>query len=80
MDARVKFDAQPLVIRPAPETPPESPLAMPQQRVSATRVHVRGEQDGRWRLWALLVAALAITALATTHAWSAMNADGVAPL
>jgi len=80
MDARVKLDAPPLVIRPAPETPPESPLAMPQQRVSSTRVHVRGEQDGRWRLWTLLVAALATTALATTHAWSAMNTDGVAPL
>ncbi|HOZ26273.1 MAG TPA: glucans biosynthesis glucosyltransferase MdoH [Hyphomonadaceae bacterium] len=80
MDARVKLDAPALVIRPAPETPPESPLAMPQQRVSSTRVHVRGEQDGRWRLWTLLVAALATTALATTHAWSAMNTDGVAPL
>lgn len=80
MDARVKLDAPALVIRPAPETPPESPLAMPQQRVSSTRVHVRGEQDGRWRLWTLLLAALATTALATTHAWSAMNSDGVAPL
>jgi len=80
MDARVKLDAPPLVIRPAPETPPESPLAMPQQRVSSARVHVRGEQDGRWRLWTLLVAALATTTLAATHAWSAMNTDGVAPL
>ena len=44
------------------------------------RVHVRGENDGRWRLWTLLTAALGITALATTHAWSAMNANGVAPL
>ena len=80
MDARVKLDAPALVIRPAPETPPESPLAMPQQRVSSARVHVRGEQDGRWRLWTLLVAALATTTLAATHAWSAMNTDGVAPL
>ena len=80
MDARVKLDAPPLVIRPAPETPPESPMAMPQQRVSDERAHVRGESDGRWRLWTLLTAALGITALATTHAWSAMNANGVAPL
>jgi hypothetical protein len=51
MDARVKLDAPPLVIRPVwPETPPESPLAMPQQRVSADRVRLHGETDGRWRL------------------------------
>ncbi len=81
MDARVKLDASPLAIRPVwPMTPPESPLAMPQQRVSADRVRLNGETDGRWRLGVLLAAALGITALATTHAWSAMNADGVAPL
>ena len=46
MDARVKLDAPLLVIRPVrPETPPEAPLAMPQQRISAERVRLHGETD-----------------------------------
>jgi membrane glycosyltransferase len=81
MDARVKLDAPLLVIRPVrPETPPEAPLAMPQQRISAERVRLHGETDGRWRLGTLLAAALGVTALATLHAWSMLNADGVSLL
>ena len=81
MDARVRLDAPTLVARLAmPETPPEAPLLMPQQKLSDSRVHVRGETDGRWRLGVMLVAALGITGLATAHAWSMMNADGVSLL
>ncbi len=78
MDVRVKLDSPPLAIKPVgPQTPPESPLAMPQQRIAGSRVHVHGETDGRWRLGVLLMATLGITGLATAHAWSAMNADGI---
>ncbi|HOY78200.1 MAG TPA: hypothetical protein PLN33_10360, partial [Hyphomonadaceae bacterium] len=81
MDARVRLDGPTLVARLAkPETPPEAPLLMPQQPVSDKRVRVRGETDGRWRLGVMLVAALGITGLATTHAWSMMNQDGVSLL
>ncbi len=81
MDARVRLDGPTLVARPVkPETPPEAPLAMPQQPVSDKRVRVRGERDGGWRLWAMLAAALGVTGFATAHAWSLMNADGVSLL
>ncbi len=81
MDARVRLDAPALVARLVkPETPPEAPLAMPQQPVSDKRVRVRGERDGGWRLWAMLGAAFGVTGIATVHAWSLMNADGVSPL
>jgi len=50
---------------------------MPQQRISAERVRLRGETDGRWRLGPLLAATLGVTALATIHAWSMLNTNGV---
>jgi len=53
---------------PAPDTPPESPLEMPAQAVSARRINVRGETDGRWRLAQLVIAAGMVTCLAVASA------------
>jgi membrane glycosyltransferase len=82
MDARVKLDvAAPLVaLHLAPDVPPEAPLSMPQQAVSAARRRVFGERDGRWRLAAVLGPAFALTALAGLQSWRAMSADGMAGL
>ena len=81
MDARVKFDAG---VLPAPlsfpDAPPEAPLPMPQQPVSAARRRVQGEHDGGWRLAAVLGPAFALTALAAMQSWRTMSADGMAAL
>lgn len=79
MDARVKLDVTPVFApMPLPDAPPEAPLDMPQQAVSAERRRARGERDGRWRLAALLAPAFCVTALATFQTWRAMSADGMA--
>lgn len=63
----------------APDAPPESPLAMPQQGIDGVRFSPGLEHDGRWRLATLLGPALAITVLAATLAWQAMARDGITP-
>ncbi len=57
--------------------PPESPLAMPQQGIDGVGASAGPESDGRWRFFALLVPALAVTALAAGLAWQSMSRDGV---
>lgn len=45
MDARLTFDEIPFAGAERPWTPPESPLAMPQQAIDAPRVIAHGESD-----------------------------------
>ena len=60
-----------------PDTPPESPLPMPQQGIEGVRAPTGPERDGGWRFAALLVPALGVTALAASLAWQYMSRDGV---
>ncbi|MEQ1783988.1 MAG: glucans biosynthesis glucosyltransferase MdoH, partial [Hyphomonadaceae bacterium] len=60
-----------------PDTPPESPLPMPQQSIDGVRAPTGPERDGRWRLAALLGPALGVTALAAGLAWQSMSRDGI---
>ena len=57
--------------------PPESPLPMPQQGIDGVGASAGPESDGRWRFFALLVPALAVTVLAAGLAWQSMSRDGV---
>jgi membrane glycosyltransferase len=78
MDARVILDAAATAARALPvDTPPECPLAMPQQATAALRVRLAGETDGRWRLSALLIPASGVTLLAALQVFNAMNSDGM---
>ena len=67
----------PIVPDVPPESPPESPMAMPQQGIDGVRSPTGPESDGRWRLAALIVPALAITALAAGLAYQSMSRDGI---
>lgn len=85
MDARMRFDSSAMPVlgplpEPAPQTPPEAPLDMPAQPVSAGRVLVAGEADGRWRLVQLVAGAAMVTCLAVVSAWASLNVDGVSPI
>ncbi len=77
MDARLTFDEIPFAGAERPWTPPESPLAMPQQAIDATRAYPAGEADTRWRLALLIGLAIGITGVASGLAWKAMARDGV---
>lgn len=81
----MRFDSSAMPVlgplpEPAPQTPPEAPLDMPAQPVSAGRVLVAGEADGRWRLVQLVAGAAMVTCLAVVSAWASLNVDGVSPI
>jgi membrane glycosyltransferase len=81
MDARVMLDIKQQDFEPAaPDTPPEAPLPMPQQGIDGVRAPTGPERDGRWRLAALLVPAMAVTALSASLAWQSMSRDGITPV
>lgn len=69
-----------LPVEPPALTPPESPLPMPQQGVSATRAHMPGEPDVRWRLAVLVAPALLVAMYASMQVWSTFSSDGVSLL
>ena len=60
--------------------PPQDPLAMPQQALSAERVPPPLERDGRWRLAVLIVPAFMVTGLAASQSYALLSADGMSAL
>ncbi len=80
MDARLRFDdaAAGAVRQPLEVCPPESPLAMPEQSVSAERSVLLRERD--WRLGSIIAGALAVVAFACHQLFSVLNRDGMSIL
>jgi membrane glycosyltransferase len=82
MDARLMCGEAAAPFEPAaayPVCPPDALLAMPQQPASAERVAAYGESR-HWRLAALVIPALAVTALAAGQSYVLMSEGGMTPL
>lgn len=78
MDARVTFDhAHPIDRGGLTLAPPDSPLEMPPQTVSAVRVPCPGETDGRWRLWVIIVTGMMLTAFGAWQMYQMLGWNGM---
>lgn len=78
MDARVSFDTSPSIDRAGLAlAPPDAPLEMPPQTVSANRVPCPGERDGRWRLWVIIASGLTLTTIASWQMYFILGWNGM---
>jgi len=79
MDARLRLeDAANGVRRPLEICPQESPLAMPEQPVSANRSRLFRENS--WRLGAVIAGALSVVSFAGAQLWAVLSDDGMSVL
>jgi membrane glycosyltransferase len=58
-------------------TPPEQPLDMPMQTLSAPRVKPAPERDGRWRLLLVIAYSLMLTSIGSWDMFSQMKSGGL---
>jgi membrane glycosyltransferase len=78
MDARVNFDnAHPIDRGGLTIAPPDCPLEMPPQSVSAQRVPCRGETDGRWRLGVIIAMGFVLTGIGGWQMFQMLGWNGM---